>query len=271
MDQTLRYRVNAGRLAVKGQVDLFKRQFGDVASQWKADDTRVTFVDFAISEKIFAALRGDFEQDQYCSEESNPADEVLPLNTKYTWVLDPIDGTNNYALGFPYCAISLALLKNGVPVYGFIYDHARGELVEGGPGLPLWVNGLRQQPQLRPFERRQGIIALHFPLAEPDIATLGGTLSGFRVRSLGSGALHLLYAAMGRMDGCYDHKVKVWDIAAAYAIAGSAQCPVHFLSGSLFPLTQFHVDLPYIRYYAGSAGFCAWMQGLSWQPLAHDC
>lgn len=193
----------------------------------------------------------------------------MDLNTKYAWVLDPIDGTNNYALGFPYCAISLALLKNGMPVYGFIYDHARGELIEGGAGLPLLVNGLKQQPQQRPFERRQGIVALHFPLAAEDIGTLGTTLNGFRVRSLGSGALHLLYAAMGRLDGCYDHKVKVWDIAAAYAIAACCGCRVHFLSEPLFPLKKFHVDLPYIRYWAGSAGFCDWMKTLDWRPLAN--
>ncbi|MCD8481979.1 MAG: inositol monophosphatase [Verrucomicrobia bacterium] len=267
MDQTLRYRVNAGRAAVRAQIELFRRQFGSVVSQWKADDTRVTFVDFAISEKIFAALRADFEQDHFCSEESNPADEVVELSTKYAWILDPIDGTNNYALGFPYCAISLALLKNGVPVYGFIYDHARSELVEGGPGLPLLVNGLRQSPQTRPFERKQGIIALHFPIATEDLGTLGNLLSGFRVRSLGSGALHLLYAALGRLDGCYDHKVKVWDIAAAIAIAGCCDCPVHFMTAHLFPLKSFHVDMPFVRYYAGSKEFCHCLEQLDWQDL----
>jgi len=54
-DVQLRHRINAGRVAVKGQMAFFGRQFGQVASEWKEDDTRVTFADFAISENLFAA------------------------------------------------------------------------------------------------------------------------------------------------------------------------------------------------------------------------
>ena len=62
-DLQLRHRINAGRVAVKAQTAFFGRQFGQVASEWKADDTRVTFADFAISENVFAALRRDFAED----------------------------------------------------------------------------------------------------------------------------------------------------------------------------------------------------------------
>ena len=112
-DGQLRHRINAGREAVKAQTAFFGRQFGQVASEWKEDDTRVTFADFAISENVFAALRRDFVEDDYCSEEASPQDEVIDLGEGFAWIIDPIDGTNNYALGFSVCAISLALLHDG--------------------------------------------------------------------------------------------------------------------------------------------------------------
>ena len=57
LDTKLRHRINAGRVAVRNQIAFFGRQFGEVTSEWKEDDTRVTFADFAISEKLFAELR----------------------------------------------------------------------------------------------------------------------------------------------------------------------------------------------------------------------
>ena len=137
-DSGLRHRINAGRVAVRDQIAFFGRQFGQVASEWKEDDTRVTFADFAISEKLFAALRRDFAGDDFCSEESSPLDEELVLDADFGWMVDPVDGTNNYALGFPICAISLALLHRGTPVYGF-YDHSTGFLYEVGQDMAFSV------------------------------------------------------------------------------------------------------------------------------------
>ena len=122
MQNAFRHRINAARVAISDQVDFFISQFGDVASEWKADDSRVTFADFAISEKTIAALRASFPEDDYCSEESGNPGEVQELKARYAWVIDPIDGTDNYALAMPMCAISLALLRDGEPVYGFLYD-----------------------------------------------------------------------------------------------------------------------------------------------------
>jgi myo-inositol-1(or 4)-monophosphatase len=257
MDQAIRHRINAARVAIRNQLDLFGSQFGNVASDWKADDTRVTFVDFAISEKIFAELRHSFDKDDFCSEESNPLDEVMPMKARYAWVLDPIDGTNNYAMGFTHCAISLALLKQGTPVYGLIYDHSRRELIEGGPQCELLVNGRKATPQIRPFDRRQGVIGMHFPLISEDAKKLHPLITEYRIRSTGSGALNLAYTALGRLDGCFDHKVKVWDIAAAWALVQCTGREFHFLAGDeVFPLKEFHVDAPQLRYCAGGREFC---------------
>lgn len=263
MDTAIRHRVNAGRVAILDQITFFREQFGQVASEWKEDDTRVTFADFAISERIFAELRRSFARDDFCSEEANPLDEVLPLESKYGWVLDPIDGTNNYALGLPFCAISLALLKEGEPVYGFVYDYARDRLIEGGVEGPLKIGKQRVELPQREFDPKQSVIGLHFPLPEVRYETLGHVLKTFRLRSLGSGALNLAYTALGTLDGSIDFKVKIWDIAAGVALLKASGRRIHFVEGSPFPLREFHVNCPLIPYYAGSPAFCRYMDDRS--------
>jgi myo-inositol-1(or 4)-monophosphatase len=263
MDTALRHRVNAGRVAVLDQVNFFREQFGSVETRWKPDDTRVTFADFAISERIFAELRRSFSRDDFCSEEFNPADEVQLLESKYGWVLDPIDGTNNYALGLPFCAISLALLKEGVPVYGFVYDYARDALIEGGPGEPLLVGKRKVTLRDDPFTPKAGVVGLHFPVPPDAFETYSPVMRTFRLRSLGSGTLNFAYTALGILDGCLDFKVKVWDIAACVALLAASGREMEYLGPKPFPMKEFHVNGPLIPYFAGSQSFCEYVRGLS--------
>lgn len=260
-DAELRHRINAGRVAVQKQVSFFTRQFGEVASEWKEDDTRVTFADFAISERLFTELRRDFAKDDFCSEESNPMDEVMQLDADFAWVIDPIDGTNNYALGFVICAISVALLYRGEPVYGFIYDHSTGDLLEGGPGHGV----LRDRKKLSRTllaKDAQAMVGMHFPMTVEHLEALQPLMARYRVRALGSGALTAVYAATGYLTGVVDFKVKVWDVAAALAICMGAGLECHFVGESPFPLKVFHPQAEYCPYYAGTSEFCAELSGL---------
>lgn len=255
-DAQLRHRINAGRVAVQDQVPFFTRQFGQVASEWKEDDTRVTFADFAISEKLFSELRRDFAHDDFCSEESNPMDEVMSLDADFAWVIDPIDGTNNYALGFAVCAISVGLLYKGEPAYGFLYDHSSGHLLEGGPGQGVY----RDQKKLdrdRDVADAQVMLGLHFPMTEEQIGPLMPLLAEYRGRALGSGALTAAYVATGYLSGAIDYKVKVWDIAAACALCLGAGLEFRFIVDSPFPLKRFHPQADYCPYYTGSPEICA--------------
>ena len=258
-DLQLRHRINAGRVAVKAQTAFFGRQFGQVASEWKADDTRVTFADFAISENVFAALRRDFAEDDYCSEEANPLDEVLTLGAGFAWVIDPIDGTNNYALGFPVCAISLALLHDGMPVYGFIYDYSTDALLEGGAGFGLQRNQ-KTVNRDRMAADAQTMLGLHFPIDLELLDKLKPLLAKYRVRCLGSGALSAAYVATGYLTGVVDFRVKVWDIAAAYALCAGAGVAFRFLEASPFPLRAFHPQMDFCPYLAGTAAVCEELQ-----------
>lgn len=262
MDTALRHRVNAGRIALKNQVAFFREQFGQVASEWKVDDTRVTFADFAISENVFAELRRSFAKDDFCSEESNPADEVMSLKSKYAWIIDPIDGTNNFALGIPVCAISLAILKHGVPIYGLIYDFGGDRLIEGGEGEDILINRRKFLPKVREFTPKEGVVGLHFPLKSAALAKLSPILSEYRVRSMGSGTLVMVYAALGLLDGAIDYKVKVWDVAGACALLKATGRELHFLEENPFPMKAFHVTSPLLPYYTGSPSFCRYIEGM---------
>jgi len=260
--QAMRHRVNAGKAAVEEQIDFFKEQFGKVKSEWKEDDTRVTFADFAISERIFARLRTDFPEDHYCSEESNPQDEELALESEFAWVLDPIDGTNNYAQGMPIAAISLALLKDGIPAYGILYDSNRQLLIHGGPGIGVYENRRRLRPEFPEIQddddpsMRDFTMGLQFPLTPERMDQLKEFLTTYRIRSIGSGALNLVYASIGFYDGALDFKSKVWDIAAAYAICTALDREFHFIGEDVFPLQRFHPRMKPCPYFAGSAFFC---------------
>jgi myo-inositol-1(or 4)-monophosphatase len=255
MDKALRHRVNAARVAVQNQVGFFNNLKGQVAFEWKADDTRVTFADFAISEKIFTVLRRAFSADDFLSEERVSPDERQVLSARYAWILDPIDGTNNYALGMPCSAISLALLKEGLPVYGFIYDGGTGELLEGGKGHSLKVNGRKVIPPVREFDKKSGIVAVHFPLPAGRTGDFARLLETYSVRSLGSAALHLAYTALGRLDGSLEEGARIWDIAAAVCLMQAAGKDIRFLGQCPFPFRSFAMKDPFIRYMAGNLQF----------------
>src|SRR5437764_8390250 len=96
-------RIEAAKRAVLAQTELLHREFGRAESKWKFDGTRVTAVDIAISEGIFRELAVQFPADQYFSEELADTENSIHVRARFSWVLDPIDGTNNFALGISHC------------------------------------------------------------------------------------------------------------------------------------------------------------------------
>lgn len=232
-----------------------------MASSWKADGTRVTKADLAISKAILGRLAKEFPEDQHFSEELVDAGVPVPATARFCWVLDPIDGTNNYAAGIPFCAISLALLERGRPVYGVVYDMARRVLLHGGPTAGAWQG--RRRVRVRPeAPHKDSLIALHSPYAGELVPEAAAVLGHFKIRGLGSSTLHLAYVGCGLIDGVVDHNVRVWDIAAAHAIAAGGGAEIHYLRNNPFPLTRFATVLPRIHYVAGNTRICARLMSL---------
>ncbi|KXU34755.1 inositol monophosphatase [Cephaloticoccus primus] len=244
-------RVEAGRAAVLGQVTFFHRGLGRAKSAWKADGSRVTEADIAISKNIFAELGARFPEDDFFSEELEDGGEPLRAQAEFAWVLDPIDGTNNYALGVPYCAISLALLRGGLPVYGIIYDASRRLVMHGGPGFGVWDGERRVALVEAPFGVHSfvGFHSPHEPRYAPHAAVLA---EHAKLRALGASALHMAYVGVGLLDAVVDHNVKVWDIAAAVPLVVASGRVVDYVSESPFPLKHFDVTMGRTFCMAGS-------------------
>jgi myo-inositol-1(or 4)-monophosphatase len=242
-------RIEAAKAAVRAQTALLHREFGRAESRWKSDGTRVTAVDIAISENIFAALRSEFGDDQLFSEEL-PAEAPIPVRSRFAWVLDPVDGTNNFALGIPYCAISLALVEDGEPVYGVIYDYSRRTLMHGGPGFGAF-DGERAVRVSAEEATPDTLIGFHSPNDKSLVPAADAVLSHFKIRGLGSATLHLAYVAAGMFGGAVDFNVKIWDLAAAIPLCRAAGGKVLFLNGEQLPMTAFDLKMPQIVYAAG--------------------
>lgn len=254
-------RLAAGVDAVMTETALLHREFGRAESRWKSDGTRVTPVDLAISQQIFQRLRTSFPDDQFFSEELADEGRPLPVTARFSWVLDPIDGTNNFALGIPQCAIALALLEHGVPVYGFVYDLARRTLIQGGPGLGVRDGSAAVTVNPKPLDE-QSIVGFHSPHDKrhaPDAAVLA---ANFKLRGMGSSALHLAYVGTGIFNAVVDHNVKVWDIAAVVPLVLAGGGVVHFVTPSPFPLRAFDLRMERTFYLAGNPAAVARLREL---------
>ena len=254
-------RIVAAKSAVLAQTELLHREFGRAESKWKSDGTRVTAVDVAISENIFTELRAQFPADQFFSEELAETDAPIPVTARFFWVLDPIDGTNNFALGIPHCAISLALCEAGEPVYGVVYDLSRRTLMHGGPGFGMH-DGTREPRVSTAAMTKETLIGFHSPFDKALMPMATGVLTQFKIRGLGSATLHLAYVAAGILDGCVDYNVKIWDLAAAIPLVRAAGGEVIFLNGEQFPMRQFDLKMKRILYVAGSPAMCARLRGV---------
>lgn len=249
----LEVRIAVGMEAVSREIPYFRQHFGCVGSQWKKDASRVTEADHHISNSVLAMLRSRFPEDDLCSEESETGG-TRDLDAEFAWVLDPIDGTNNYALGIPHCAISLALLQNGMPVYGWIYDYPGDRVVHGGAGKGIFSG--EERLDLSGSEKGNSVpVGLQFPVHPGILDRLQPLLASRKLRSLGSSTLEGMYVALGLMEGAVDFRVKVWDIAAFIALFPEVGITPRFLDQPAFPLRSFSPEIPPSPYLAGSADF----------------
>ncbi|HZZ18330.1 MAG TPA: inositol monophosphatase family protein, partial [Opitutaceae bacterium] len=204
--------------------------------------------------------------DQMFSEELPEGDGPIPVTSRFGWVLDPIDGTNNFALGIPYCAISLALIVHGEPVYGVVYDLGRKVLMHGGPGFGMH-DGERTSAVVSTPPTLETLIGFHSPSDKALVPAAEAILTNFKIRGLGSATLHLAYVAAGLFGGAVDFNVKIWDLAAAIPLCRAAGGEVIFMSGEQLPMKIFDLKMKRIVYVAGAPVMARRLAGLMTLPL----
>jgi myo-inositol-1(or 4)-monophosphatase len=258
-------RITVARRIVEDFRERLHADLGRVGSDWKKDGSRVTETDHAISAGILSALAKEFPDDVGLSEELATRGPVA-VTSRFAWVLDPIDGTNNFALGLAQCAISLALLEAGQPVYGIIYDASRRVILHGGPGRGVW-DGNRAAKVHQGGLRLTSTVGFHSPHKIGSYPGHGERMiTHCKVRAMGSSALHLAYVAVGLLEGVVDHNVKLWDIAAGIAMIRGAGEDVTFLDGNPLPLRTFDLDMSRIVYVGGCARMRADLRDLLPMP-----
>ena len=144
-----------------------------------------------------------------------------------TWVIDPLDGTSNYLHGIPHFCVSIALVENGEPTHGVIFDPLRNDLFTASRGSGATLN----ERKIRVSERKDlggAMVITGFPPRERARSTAqlkcvdAVLLDAEDIRRTGSAALDLAYVACGRADAYFEAGVKPWDIAAGVLLVREA-------------------------------------------------
>jgi myo-inositol-1(or 4)-monophosphatase len=188
----------------------------------KARQDYASEVDSQAEAEIIRELKRAFPTHAFLAEESGAKGK-----SRFTWVIDPLDGTSNYLRGFPHFCVSIALLEDGEPIHGLVYDPTRNELFTASRGSGAYLNDRRLR--MGPRTELDGAV-LGTGFAPRERKRIGAQLEAIRhllqsaedIRRTGSAALDLAYVACGRMDGYFEAGVKAWDIAAGVLLVREA-------------------------------------------------
>ena len=169
--------------------------------------------------QLRARIAHTFPTHQFWGEESDAGEPTRLDPDRYTWLIDPIDGSMNFLRGYPQYAVSIALLQGSEPIVGCVMDPVRGECFDAALGLGAQVNGTPLRVA-HTAQLAQAVAATVFPkptAAWMDLylAELGACLRGCAgARRAGSMALELAYLAAGRVDVFWARGMGAWDAAA---------------------------------------------------------
>ena len=183
----------------------------------------VTEVDRASEDYLLGEINRRWPGSYILSEESG----VTPGNPQFTWYVDPLDGTVNYAHGIPIFSVSIAYAHEGVMQLGVVYDPMRIEMFSAERGQGAWLNG-RPIHVSDASELEKSLLVTGFPYDTWDTKQDNfGNFTRFAkmtqgVRRFGSAALDAAYVGAGRFDGFWELSLKPWDIAAGGLIAEEA-------------------------------------------------
>lgn len=184
----------------------------------------VTDADLAAEETILGIILDNFPGDTVLAEETADNDS---LGEERTWIVDPIDGTTNFAHGFPIYCVSVALWENRVPKAAVVIEINRNEEFTALKGEGAWLNGQKISVSEKD-DHKHAFIATGFPYN--DLTLVDPYLKLFRhlmhqlqgIRRPGAASYDLCCVACGRFDGFYEYSLHAWDVAAAALIIQEA-------------------------------------------------
>jgi len=184
----------------------------------------VTDADKLSEKKILSLIKENFPSHNILAEEGGLSGEN---SGEFLWVVDPLDGTTNFAHNFPHFAVSIALVQNGEIVLGLVYDVCKNEMFSAVRGSGAFLNENPIKVSTVPSVKKS-LLATGFPSIKSSL--LEENFVYFKefvqisqaVRRPGSAALDLCYVAAGRLDGFWELGLSPWDVAAGVCIVREA-------------------------------------------------
>ena len=192
----------------------------------KGDIDLVTESDLAAERLIVERIRSHYPRHAILAEESGASEQVGGGAGEYKWIIDPLDGTTNYAHGYPCYCVSIALERAGVLLLGVIHDPTRDETFAAERGAGATLNGRRIRVS-EINDLNEAMLCTGYPY---DVRGRDNFVRNFKnfilhaqgVRRDGSAALDLAYVACGRFDGFWEEGLRPWDVAAGAVIVEEA-------------------------------------------------
>jgi myo-inositol-1(or 4)-monophosphatase len=183
----------------------------------------VTEVDKKAEDAIISVIKSVFPEHFILSEEVGE----LSTASNYKWIIDPIDGTVNFAHGIPICCVSIGVEKDGQMLMGAVLNPIMKELFFAEHGKGAFLNNRKLGVSLNP-NLESACLVTGFPYRWVDVGTDPIAVferfirKGLPVRRLGSAAIDLCWVAAGRFDGFWEYNLNPWDVAAGYLIVQEA-------------------------------------------------
>ncbi len=205
----------------------------------KGETDLVTEADLAAERLIVSKIREAFPHHAILAEENHSTAE----RGSHTWIVDPLDGTTNYAHGYPAFAVSIGLEIEGELEWGIVYNPNLEEQFTARRGEGAFVNGTRLRVS-KTATMSASLLVTGFPYdvrTNPDNNLdnfAGFMLRSQAVRRVGSAALDFCYVAAGRFDGFWEIDLRPWDMAAGALIAREAGATVTDFSGAPLSIYQ---------------------------------
>jgi len=228
-------------MAGAGEIKRFFNQSFTISNK-EGKNNLVTEADHASEKAIISVIRKHYPDHFILTEESGE----LVQQSDYKWIVDPIDGTINFAHGIPINCVSIGIEYKGKMIMGMVYNPHMNELFFAEKGKGATLNG---QPihVSEETDAMKSCLVTGFPYIYLNMEN--GPLQVFErfirqgvpVRRLGAAAIDLCWVAAGRFDGFYEHKLEAWDSAAGYLIVEEAGGKVTDFSGSQFSVYQHRI------------------------------
>ena len=245
--KTLEFAAPASRIALEAGALLRNYYHQGVATEYKGDVDLVTVADRTSEKLIEERLHESFPSHGIYGEEGTRSH----LESEYRWYIDPLDGTTNFAHGFPAFCVSMGLEKrspslsasqDGEIIAAVIYDPLREELFTAEKGSGAYLNGARIRVSRTPV-LAESLVATGFPSRKrhdnPNVYFYQQfTLRSHGVRRAGSAALDLAYTACGRLDAYWEFNLNPWDTAAGALLVTEAGGSMTRYDGSPFQLNS---------------------------------